>query len=465
MSRQDVQQSLFRRSSLLWIVIILAVILRIGASIYLGEELVGIQQQRIQDQVSYNALAISILKGQGFSFDRIWYPFTPANTPTAHWSFIYPPFLALVYAFFGFHPLIARLIQAVISGVISTLLFYLLGKSLFNERVGLIAAFLGAIYAYFVYHDAALMTESFFIIGVMACLLIALKISSIFNSNYQNKDDKSHVDGIRKTSGVRILNSPTIWWIILGVILGVTSLLRQTILIWIPFMFMWIYWRSSSAKRSAVLKGASVSIIVLFLFVLPWTIRNYIVYDAFLPLNSNAGYALYSANHPYHGTQFDQDYGADLPSDLIGMGLNEAQLNSALTRRGLEFVLKDPIRILLLSLDRIPIFFNFWYSSASNLSSNLMRVLSFGLYLPLFISGLVFSRSKWKKLSLLYLFILVFSLLHIFSWASIRYRLPIDAVLMAFAGLAIVEIVRWGKMKYTTISRKYGNSVPSTQLK
>ncbi len=76
-------------------------------------------------------------------------------------------------------------------------------------------------------------------------------------------------------------------------------------------------------------------------------------YHAFLPLNSNAGFALYSANHPYHGTHFDQDYVAPLPSDLMSLGLNGAQWNTALIVRGVEFILQDPGRYLLLSLNRV----------------------------------------------------------------------------------------------------------------
>ncbi len=38
--------------------------------------------------------------------------------------------------------------------------------------------------------------------------------------------------------------------------------------------------------------------------IIPLTIRNYNVYNSSLPLNSNAGYAFYSANHPEHGTNF-----------------------------------------------------------------------------------------------------------------------------------------------------------------
>lgn len=42
-----------------------------------------------QDDYSYSQLAWRPATGHGYSFDRPWYPFTPANTPTAHWSFLY----------------------------------------------------------------------------------------------------------------------------------------------------------------------------------------------------------------------------------------------------------------------------------------------------------------------------------------------------------------------------------------
>ena len=37
----------------------------------------------------------------------------------------------------------------------------------------------------------------------------------------------------------------------------------------------------------------------------------------------------------------------------------------------------------------------------------------------------------------LVLFVGIYSLIHLFSWALIRYRLPIDAVLLIFAGLGL----------------------------
>jgi hypothetical protein len=192
-----------------------------------------------------------------------------------------------------------------------------------------------------------------------------------------------------------------------------------------------------------ILLGSAVALGCTALFVLPWTIRNFVVYHAFLPLNSNAGFALYSANHPDHGTRFDQDYAAPLPADLLLLDINEAEWNNVLTRRGVEFILQDPTRYLMLTLSKAGVHFNFWFSAESGLVSNLMRVLSFGLYLPFFIGGLVLSFKEWRRCSLIYLFGLSFSLLHILSWAGIRYRLPVDAALMPFAGLAVLTMWGW----------------------
>ena len=44
-------------------------------------------------------------------------------------------------------------------------------------------------------------------------------------------------------------------------------------------------------------------------------------------------------------------------------------------------------------------------------------------------------------LGLLYLFMVIYTLIHLLSWALIRYRLPVDAILILFAALGLVELV------------------------
>ena len=50
-----------------------------------------------------------------------------------------------------------------------------------------------------------------------------------------------------------------------------------------------------------------------------------------------------------------------------------------------------------------------------------------------------------SSIILLVLFILVYSIIHILSWVQIRYRLPVDAVLVPFAALAVVDLVRFAE--------------------
>jgi hypothetical protein len=101
----------------------------------------------------------------------------------------------------------------------------------------------------------------------------------------------------------------------------------------------------------------------------------------------------------------------------------------------------------------------FWPSSESTLISNISRVASFGLMLPLMLYGLVgilFNRKFWPEgflkspVTLLYVFILFYTLIHLLSWALIRYRLPVDAVLLLFAGWAAIDIY-----KRLSLSPKY----------
>ncbi len=112
-------------------------------------------------------------------------------------------------------------------------------------------------------------------------------------------------------------------------------------------------------------------------------------------------------------------------------------------------VVADPLRYLKLSLSRIPVYFMFWPSHESGFVSNLARVVSFGVLWPFMLYGLVrsfifrpwsFIRLLADNAFLLQLFALVYTAIHLLSWALIRYRLPVDAVLLVFAALAIMDL-------------------------
>lgn len=422
----------------LFSIIIISVLIRGGAAIYLGNDVVPLPGT--YDQVSYDALAQNVAAGKGFMFDADWYPFTKAYTPTAHWSFFYVLYLAGVYVLFGYYPVIARLIQALIVGILMPWLVYRLGKRILGKEVGLAGAAAISFYIYLIYYSATLMTEPFYIVSLLWALDAILRIRYLV---YQQIDESKKNQGwVAGRAGL---------WVECGVALGIATLLRQQALLLVPFFLGWLLWITWGRVRTQrLISSMALLLVIISAFILPWTIRNYIVYRGFLLLNSNVGWALFVANHPLQGNSFDPLLGVSLPDEWRGM--NEDELNSRLMAAGIRFVLEDPIRFSRQSLDRFRNYFRFWPESNSSLISNVSRVLSFGLYLPFMLYGLYLSvrrllekgrsQSLAHNLTLLYLYIVIYSVMHLMSWAMHRYRLPVDAVMMVFVGLAWEELFR-----------------------
>jgi hypothetical protein len=383
------------------------------------------------DDYSYSSLGLRLATGYGYTFDRPWYPFTPAETPTAHWSFLYTAFVAAVYTLFGFWPVAVRLITAILTGILLPWITACLTRRLFPQRqwTPLIAALVTAGYAFFILYGARLMTEAFYIVTLLWSFERALKLSEEFATG-------------RPGWGVALG---------LGVCLGLTTLFRQAILPWVPVLFLWLFWRAWRGDARNFLRLHFPSLVLagmtLLAFILPWTYRNYRVYGDFLLLNSNTGYAMYSAQHPIHGTRFQAFEAAPLPDELWGQASTEVEWDRALMSRGIAFVLNEPARYLRLSLSRVGAYFEFWPTETS-LLHNVGRLLSFTLYLPFMLYGFYLGGRAQatpalscleRPTTLLYLFMVFYTFLHIFTWAMPRYRLPVDAVAMPFVALALEQ--------------------------
>jgi 4-amino-4-deoxy-L-arabinose transferase-like glycosyltransferase len=274
------------------------------------------------------------------------------------------------------------------------------------------------VYGYFIYYNAALMTESLFIVGILATIYICL----------------------------RLLDRPALsWWMLLGVILGGSILLRQTALFLVPILIAWVLFELWNKR--IFLKNwwhPITTVLIVLAIILPWTYRNYATYGQFLLLNSNSGYALYASTHPQLGVSWPADLEevvVPVPDELSG--LNEAQMDRGLSKLTMQNVIADPWRIFRLSLSKSLEYLKFWPSVHSNWISNLVRTLSFGLYAPFMLIGLFLSFKRWRQFMPLYLVCLSFAGLHILSWPAPRYRLPSDAIMMVFAGMAVYQLLQY----------------------
>ena len=428
-------KSKYNPRSILILIIGISVLIRIVAAIYLGDKVVDLPGT--YDQISYHNLALRVLGGHGFSFGVGWWPATPANQPTAHWSYLYTLYLVLVYFIFGPHPIVARLIQAVIVGIFQTYLTFKIGQKIFGDWIGIVAALLSSVYIYFIYYSATLMTEPFYITAILWALYLVLEIREIPSKAPDLKP------------GREITLS-----IFLGLALIIGVLLRQLLLIVVPFLLLWLWLVRWSKYRKLPFTSTAIALAVMIVFILPITFYNYQRFHRFVLLNTNAGFAFFWGNNPIYGTQFqpvlsNTTYAQLIPEDV--RSLNEAAMDQALLKRGIGFVISDPVRYILLSISRIPFYFEFWPTPGSGLISNISRVFSFGIMLPFMLYGMIAAlfnlavplKDSWSSPEvMLILFSALYAAIHILTWTLIRYRLPIDAVFLVFAGYALSDLYR-----------------------
>ncbi len=440
----------------LFAILLVSIALRVGAALYLGDQVVDLPGTA--DQLSYHNLAQRVLGGYGFTFGEPWWPLTAAGAPTAHWSYLYTFYLVAVYALFGPHPLAARLIQAILVGILHPYLTYRLARASapahWPATVPLLAAAWTALYGYFIYYAATLMTEPFYITAILAALwaAVALVDRATAGNSVAAQSEAAAGSGATAPHADR----RWVWGVPLGLTLAAAVLLRQLFLLCVPLIFLWIAVAALGARRlRRTLPALGVAAALIVLAIVPFTAFNYVRFGRVVLLNTNAGYAFFWGNHPIYGDRFIPilPEGGPTYQDLIPRELrrlDEAALDQALLARAIDVIAADPARYLRLSLSRIPAYFMFWPDPDSGLISNLTRVGSFGLSLPFMVYGLwrslrVWTRQGWPaRLAapelLLYLFALAYTVIHLLTWALIRYRLPVDAVLILFAALGLGDL-------------------------
>jgi len=386
-----------------WI-ILLALIVRVLAAVYLGNTVSGLSGAH--DEISYSMLGHRLSQGYGLTFPSDWYPWIKADAPQSYYSAAMSIYLGAIYLVFGYIPLIARLITAVLSTLIVVVL-YLLARDVFTRNVAIVSAFIAAIYAYLIFYGVTLVTETPFILAILFVLYVSYEI----------------------------VDTPALWkWIVLGIGLAVCVLFRMAVVFFIPFLLGWIYFRHPQRKVFLL-----IPITIILLSVVPFTIRNYNLWGQFLLLESQLGHVFWNGNHPESFGNFHPFKVFDIPVEVLA-SQNDAQITNQLLVMGINNVLNDPLLFISLTISRLREFFKFWPTSYSTILANFLRVFSFGIMWPFAAARIWLSKAHWRKLLPLYLFMFIHTSVYAVSWTMIRYRIPLDAILIIFAAFTVVYI-------------------------
>lgn len=290
----------------------------------------------IGDPADYQRHAVSIASGHGYPTTEI----ATSGTPTAFRPPGYPYLLGGVYAAVGDHLLAGRLLGLVL-GVLTVVLLAYLGREIWSERVGLIAAGLAAVFLPLIALNATLLSESLLLPLELAfglCLVRCWRDPGKFR-----------------------------WLLLAGVLCGLSALTRSVADIWLlPALAVVAF---GPAPRRVKWRGALAVIGAFCVVVAPWTIRNAIEFHALVPISTEDWY---SAAGQYN------DLAADTPAlpsvwrvpstaptldpffDQLRRrrnGFNEVELDGVMRHATLHYVVRHPAHVVVASaLDTLRLF-------------------------------------------------------------------------------------------------------------
>jgi hypothetical protein len=243
-----------------------------------------------------------------------------ADGPSAFRPPTWPYLLAAVYRVSGDSWTAGRLTNALLGALLVPLSF-LLGRRLWDEATGLVAAGIAAVAPPLAYMSAALMSEPLFLVLELAALLAVLR--------YRDERRLRWALAAGVLCGLCALTRANGVMVVVACMVGVAALGRAE--------------RGRALGAAAALAGAAA------LTIAPWTIRNAFALHELVPISTQAGFAIAgSYNEPARAGGLAAGWLHPLAVPelrrevLTAPGLNEADAERELRWRGTRFALDHP---------------------------------------------------------------------------------------------------------------------------
>lgn len=259
----------------------------------------------LNDALMYHSTAVGLTEGLGYR--------PPQGGPSAQWPPGYSTVLAGLYRLFGTDPLVGELFNALV-GAVTVVLVVVLAERALDRPTAIVAGAIMAVLPGPILWTDVLVTETLF---------TALFVGLFVVLAHAGPDWR--------------------WLVAIGFLIGVGGLVRGEALTWglLPIVLFRreLPWGALAARIGVV---AAVAVAVL----MPWTIRNAIVMDAFVPVATNASQTLWAGHNPaatggqvYPPEEFYARFDQEPP-------LRELQSTRALRNDAIEFLFTHPRREL-----------------------------------------------------------------------------------------------------------------------
>ncbi len=395
-------------------VFLLALVVRLAAA---GATLAAGQGAEFPDTAHYLGMARHIAEGAGWHVQ----PWAQAERPP-----LYPAFLAL-HLLLGGGASWALLTQAVI-GAAACAVVGRIGARLWGARAGALAGLGAAVYPPLVFVSTRLLSEALYVPLVVAQLLAAVEAG--------------------RAAFARETRRATGWTALAGAIGGLGALTHAGHLLFplalaAAFAFLWRRARQMETPdgRAILAGGVLVLLAAHVLVVAPWTVRNRVVLGAWVPVTTKLGTDLYEASFPgaTGGPVAWREHPAAREILDRVRGVSEVEADRLLRAEAWRSIRGAPLRFARLAAVKL---YRVWTPVPNHEAFRdplvlAVSLLACGSVLLLAFLGLLRLRRGSVLAVLLLALPLYVTLLHVVFIGSIRYRLPVEPVLVLLAAYRV----------------------------
>jgi len=274
-------------------------------------------------------IARALVTSHGYS-DPFANAVFPRTGPTAWLPPLYPLLIAAVFRVFGVYTAASAWVLLTLNSLCSAataIAICEIATRCFNRRVALWSAWIWALYPAAMQYAVHWIWETALTTALFAWVLVlALRMRDVDRSTFSvDRSQRTTDDAQRATDN----GQRTTRWLLFGLLWGTIALSNSTLLLFLPVCGLWILLPqlrgpgapSTRSHRmggiAGTLTGPALAGLIFLACLAPWTVRNWQVFHAVIPMRGNLGAELYMGNGPGStGLLMEYDHPFQSPQQL-----------------------------------------------------------------------------------------------------------------------------------------------------
>ena len=409
---------LLRAATSLSLIVVVALGTRLAFAWDQQREIPSQVLSQVPFQTETGHIAFSIASGKGFSS-----PFQRDTGPTAWLAPVYPYLLAGIFRIFGIYTLrsffAAVLLNILFSAGACVPIFYA-GKRIAGLGAARAAAWLWALFP-----NSIIIPFEWVWDTCLSALLVSVLLLATF----------------KIAEGRRLRD-----WCFYGLLWGFALLINPAVALLFPVFVLWaaLRIRDGSLNTAWVTRPALATGVALLCCV-PWTVRNYVAFHSLIPIRSNFAFELYVGNNENYDEAHRFRPGA-ITQDreiLRYFHLGESAFMEEEKKKALAFMVAHPRIELWLVSERIV---DFWMGTATPLATfrqaelpwlRMILLCNFAAPLGALAGAVVLLLRKNEYAVPVISVPVIFPVLYYVTHTSLRYRHPIDPVVLLLVAIGL----------------------------